>query len=197
MPQNRPFITGKTLDLNTMHMALTGASSETTCSLNDTDIRVYSGSIDPSGQIQKSFRYYQNTETLNFTITAGGQTTTVHGFDSYSATTIGSISLQFGGIDAIYNGWQVVQLLYAPSLSTEPVYFRLSDSGSSGSASASNDAWEQLVIGDLVLFREHASYGVQSDGDMLWIWNLDPANEPAQMSTTPFATTGNTTILIR
>lgn len=197
MPQSRPFITSKTLDLDTMHRALTGASSGTTCSLNDSDIRAYSGSIDPSGQVLKSFRYYQNDATLDFTIDAGGSASTVHGFDSHSSTTIGTTSLQFASVDAIYSGWEMVQLVYSTTISNEPIFFRLQDTGAAGSVSASNDAWEQLVIGDLVLFRVDATYVVQSDGDMLWSWPQDPGNSASQVSTSPFASSGSTTILIR
>jgi len=188
MPQSRPFITTKTLDLNNLHK-LTGASSETTCSLNDTDIRAYSGSIDSGGQVQKSFRYYQNTATYSYSVTPAGNLSVSYGYNSGDDgnNAFGSISPDPPVITDIYGSWKVTQVLWIPGLNDTPIYLRL-DKTNIGD-SASNSGWEQLVINNTSLFRNEGVYQNQDNGNtMLWVWD-DIAN--------PFASSGNTTVLIR
>lgn len=184
MPYSQPFLSTKTLDLNTIHRVV-GGTSQTTCSLNDTDINARSGTV--SGTTAKSFRHLQSGGVHSYIITPGGSTSSSYGYnDGEVGSAFGSVFQNLTNITNIYGSWEVIQALWFGGMSPPQFYFRLSKYAIGDTAS--NSGWEQISLGTTSLFRQDANYSV-TNSDMVWIWN--------NVSSNPFNTSGTTTLFIR
>jgi len=178
-------LTGFSVNLNTIHERA-GGTSETTCSLNDTDIKnlKFSGTGSALGDHTASL-----AESYVVGNVSGG---TAGGFYGYSEgdTDIDDLTTTFI-LNRIYTGWDWITMLWVNS---SPGYFILratEDSSASNPDSASNSGWEVVIVGSTEFYRQDASYTI-IDGDMQWVWNTqnsiyDGAN--------PYPTNGNDTII--
>lgn len=191
------YVENEQLDLNTLHKRA-GGTSETTCSLNDTDIRALRHTATGGNATESSFDQFGDSPVYTFTVTAaaGGTDNLTKGYNDDGSFILGSISPDPPVVDDIYTGWKIETIAKLDGLSTEPIYLVLKKF-IQGDA-ASNSGWEHLVIGDTSFYREEAdAYGVVDNGlEMVWQWFTDPSGAAATLGANPFNMSGNTTIKI-
>jgi hypothetical protein len=180
-------ITGFSVNLNTLHKRA-GGTSETTCSLNDTDIKdlKFSGAGTALGDHKTSL-----AESYVVGNVSGGSSGGFYGY-SEGATGLDDITTTFI-LDRIYTGWDWTVLMWA---NTNPGYFILradEDTSASNPDSASNSGWEVLIVGTTEFYRQDATYSNPGGSDaMQWLWTT--ANSIYD-GVNPYPTNGNDEII--
>ena len=182
-----PFVENETVSLNDLHIAA-GGTSETTCSLNDTDIKGIRPGSPGTGAVH--FDQFGVTATHTFTVTNGTSSGGGVGF-SENLGTFGSISPDPANVHDLFNPWKIVDLFYFSGLSEEPIYLTFEKTFTGDDAS--NSGWEHLVINGYSYFRAQAdSYNnTGPSSDMQWVWHTDPLNASAQLGFNPFGSSGD------
>lgn len=183
-----PFVENETISLNDLHRAA-GGTSETTCSLNDTDIKNLRPGSPGTGAVH--FDQFGVAATYTFTITTGTSSAGAAGFSDNANPTFGSISPDPANVNDIYTAWQIDELFYFSGLSAEPIYLTLGKIAQGDSAS--NSGWQHLVINGNSYFRASADQynNTGPSNDMQWVWHTDPLNASAQLGYNPFGSSGD------
>jgi len=185
-----PFVENETVSLNDLHIAA-GGTSETTCSLNDTDIKALRHTGSSESESTASFDQFGVTAVHTFTITTGTTSAGAAGFSAQTSPTFGSISPDPANVNDIYGSWKIDECFWFSGLSAEPIYITLKKTAIGDNAS--NSGWEHLVIDGNSYFRASAdaynNTGVSSD--MQWVWHTDPSNASAQLGYNPFGSSGD------
>ena len=173
------------VNLNTLHKRA-GGTSETTCSLNDTDIK----DLAHGSTSGLSMEHHRSDLTEGWLIVnvAGGSAAGFYGY-SEGVTDIDDFS-QVAILNRIYTGWDWTNMLW---INSNPGQFLLKaeDTGASNAVSASNSGWEVIKVGDTYFYRADATYTTPTDA-MQWLWDTsnsiyDGAN--------PYPTNGGETII--
>jgi hypothetical protein len=193
-----PYILNEPFSLNTLHKRA-GGSNETTCSLNDSDIRALRQTGSSESGSTSSFEQFAVSAVYTFTVTAvaGGSGNVTIGYLDDGSTTIGSISPDPAIVENIYSAWQIDTLAKLDGLSAEPLYLRM-DKYTNGGDNAANSGWEHITIGTTSFFRAEAdTYDEPNSAvNMVWQWNLDPTNHVSTLGENPFNMSGTTTVKI-
>ena len=190
-----PYTLNEPFSLNTLHKRA-GGSNETTCSLNDTDIRALRHTGSSEDESESSFSQFAVSAVHTFTVTAATSGTTL-GYVDDSGTNVGSISPDPPNVESIYSAWAIDVLAKINGLDTEPIYLRM-DKYTHGGDNAANSGWEHLTIGDTQFFRAEADAYNETNSSltMLWEWETDPANTIQTVGPNPFNMSGTTTVKI-
>ena len=189
-----PYILNEPFSLNTLHKRA-GGSSETTCSLNDTDIRALRHTATGGSATESSFEQFAVSAVHTFTVTAV-DSGTFKGYLDDGSTTVGSISPDPPTVNSIYAGWKIESLVKFDGTNVEPITLKLSEVSSG--ASASDSGWEHLKIGDTHFYRYEAdSYGEAGGATtMTWQWYADPDGGADTVGPNPFNMSGTTAVKI-
>ena len=182
-----PYILNEPFSLNTLHKRA-GGSNETTCSLNDTDIRALRHTGSSANESTSSFEQFAVSAIHTFTVTSGSTSAGAIGFSEDTSPTFGSISPDPANVHSIYNPWKIIELFYFSGLNTEPIYLTLEKTNIGDNAS--NSGWEHLVIDGNSYFRASADE-YNGTSDMRWKWFTDPAGGASQVGFNPFGSSGD------
>jgi len=191
------------ISLNDMHVEA-GGSSSTTCSINDSDIRLIANKS--SGATASWNEYYDRAADFTTVVTVGGSNVTVSG--QYSST----ITRFRGYANSSPSG---VSNIGSLSVAKDADYFSNNDfidlfvSGVQGSVSSNvrvrvdalnvpntDASFKSVIIGSSTFNRTDATYETSS-GRSQWFWGQTAAPPTDDTSAyPPFASTGSTTTVV-
>ena len=192
------------ISLNDMHVEA-GGSSGTSCSINDSDIRLIANKS--SGATASWNDYYSRAADWSITMTVGdgvisssdGYTTTTtryRGFLNNSpsvAANIGSLSVSNDADYFSNNGFTDLMISGTQGQTNSAIRVR-----ASAENIANNDtAFKSVVIGSATYNRTDATYQT-SNGKSQWYWSDTSVTVPSDDTSAyaPFAATGSTTTVV-
>lgn len=176
------------INLNTLHERA-GGTSETTCSLNDTDIK----DLAHGSATGLSLSHHRSNLTEGWVVgnVAGGSAGGFYGY-SEGDTDLDDLSMS-AILNRIHTGWDWTVMLWVNS---NPGYFILKaevDSNDANPDSASNTGWEVVKVGSTYFYRADATYSNPGGTDaMQWIWNTSNSSYDGA---NPYPTNGDDTII--
>ena len=176
------------VNINTLHERA-GGTSETTCSLNDTDIKA----LAHGSATGLALGHHRSNLTEGWVVgnVAGGSPA---GFYGYSEGVEDLDSLSMSAIlNPVYTGWDWTIIMWVNASPVGYFVLKAEDTGASNAVSASNSGWDVMKVGSTYFYRADATYSNPGGTDaMQWVWNTtnsiyDGAN--------PYPTNGNDTII--